>query len=71
MENTVAAVVAEIVALLRAEAARYEQEAREHREGHGRNESQSVRAKKRAQARALNRAADRVAMTQRPVEAQP
>lgn len=50
-ENTAAA-------FLRAEAQRYDDEARAHRASHGRDESKSVRDKKRAQARALLRAAD-------------
>lgn len=51
----------EVIALLRAEAERYEREAREHRAGHERTESKSVRSKKRAQARALTRVADGLA----------
>lgn len=50
--------VGEVVAWLREEAERYEREVREHRATHGRDESKSVREKKRAQARALLRAAD-------------
>lgn len=50
--------VAVVVAFLRDEADRYEREVREHRSEHGRDESKSVREKKRAQARALSRAAD-------------
>lgn len=53
--------LADAIAFLRDEAARYEAEATAHLASHSSRESNSVREKKRAQSRALRRAADDLA----------